>query len=323
MHGTMRKTSPALVVIMVLVTGGLVFASGTQEEARETFVSIGTASPAGAYYPLGVAMADIWNRNVDGTQFSAQETGGSVENINLIHSGEIESGLSNENIAYDAIHGHEPFATEMNIVGGWVLNNSNAVFVALGQSGITDVSDLRGRRVALGAPGSSANVFGEMVLAAAGLEEGDYDATYMGWQESADALNDGFIDAAIMVGGQPFPAITSLSVRTSVQVLTFDTEGFREVSDYPYATGVIPASMYDMAQDGDSVLIRSVVYLHPELSDELVYDMVKTVFDNIPTLTEAHPSATGTRLFTRDAAADISLEIHPGVLRYAEEVGEW
>jgi len=78
-----------------------------------------------------------------------------------------------------------------------------------------------------------------------------------------------------------------------------------------------------MKQDGDSVIIRSVVYISPDLSEEIVYDMVKQVFGNIPTLVSAHPSASGTRLFSEAAAKDISLEIHPGVIRYAKEVGEW
>ncbi|WP_319758085.1 TAXI family TRAP transporter solute-binding subunit [uncultured Sphaerochaeta sp.] len=313
----------SLISIMALSFG---FAQGEKEAsgaARPAFISIGTASAAGAYYPIGVALADVWNKTLPGTRFSSQETGGSVANLNMIASGELEMGMSNENVAYTAGLGQDPFKNPIDLKGGWILNNSNAIIVAMGDSGITSVSQLKGKKVSLGAPGSSANVFGELILASEGLEKGDYEQVFMGWQESADAMNDGFIDAALMVGGQPFPAVTSLSVRSDVQVLTFNTKRFRELSSYPYATDKIPADMYDMKQDGDSVIIRSVVYISPDLSDEIVYDMVKQVFENIPTLVSAHPSASGTRLFSEEAAKDISLEIHPGVIRYATEVGEW
>lgn len=314
-----------MMAIVLLLAVSFVSAQGGEETEgdRPAFVSIGTASAAGAYYPIGVALADVWNKTLEGTRFSSQETGGSVANLNMIANGELEMGMSNENVAYTASQGKDPFKTKIDVRGGWILNNSNAIIVAMGDSGITDVSQLRGKKVSLGAPGSSANVFGELILASAGIEKGDYEQVFMGWQESADAMNDGFIDAALMVGGQPFPAVTSLAVRAPVQVLTFDTAKYRALSRYPYATNKIPADMYDMAQDGDSVIIRSVVYISPDLSEEIVYDMVKQVFDNIPTLVGAHPSASGTRLFSKEAAEDISLSIHPGVIRYAEEVGEW
>ena len=241
----------------------------------------------------------------------------------MLASGELEMGMSNENVAYTAGQGGAPFTQRIDVQGGWILNNSNAIIVSMAKSGITSVSQLKGKKVSLGAPGSSANVFGEMILASEGIIQGEYEAVFMGWQEAADALNDGFIDAALMVGGQPFPAVTSLAVRSDVQVLTFNTQKYRELSTYPYSTDKIPAEMYSMKQDGDSVIIRSVVYIRPDLPEDIVYDMVKQVFDNIPTLETAHPSASGTRLFSVESAAEIGLTVHPGVIRYAKEMGEW
>ncbi len=313
----------ALILFVALQAGFGEGQSDQSEGGQPQFVSIGTASAAGAYYPIGVALADIWNKNIPGTRFSSQETGGSVANLNHISNGELEMGMSNENLGESAMKGKAPFKSEIAVYGGWILNNSNAIIVATGKSGITSVAQLRGKKVSLGAPGSSANVFGELMLQSEGIESGDYEAVYMGWQEAADALNDGFIDAALMVGGQPFPAVTSLAVRTPVQVLTFNTEKFRSLSSYPYATDKIPTDMYKMEIDGDSVVIRSVVYISPDLPEDIVYDMVKQVFDNIPTLVAAHPSAKGTRLFSEKSAADIGLPIHPGVIRYAKETGKW
>ncbi|MCX7786143.1 MAG: TAXI family TRAP transporter solute-binding subunit [Spirochaetes bacterium] len=318
-----------LVLMVFAITFGLNASpsqekSGSQKAApRPNFISIGTASAAGAYYPLGVAMANIWNKNIQGIKFNAQETGGGVANMNMLHNNEIEVGIANENIAYDAMKGNPPFKQQIKVQGGWVLNDSMAVLVALKKSGIKKVSDLRGKKVAIGAPGSSANVFGKLILKAEGIEENQFTPTFLGWQESADALSDGFVDAALMVGGQPFPAITSLALRTPVTILQFDTEKFRKLSTYPYTGGKIPAAMYKSDEDGDAVVIRSIVYLSPKLPEDLVYEMVKTIFANIPALAQAHPSGNQTRLLSKKEADEISLEIHPGVIRYAKEVGKW
>ncbi len=315
-----------MIMLMLFVFMQTGFAEGQRESeagGRPEFISIGTASPAGAYYPLGVAMAEIWNKNISGIRFSSQETGGSVANLNLISNNELEMGMSNENIGQKARKGDQPFKAPIDVYGGWILNNSNAIIVALEKSGITSVTQLKGKKVSLGAPGSSANVFGQLILESEGITEDEYEAVYMGWQEAADALKDGFIDAALMVGGQPFPAVTSLAVREPVQVLTFNTEKFRNLSSYPYATDAIPADMYKMSQDGDSVVIRSVVYIARDLPEDVVYEMAEQVFGNIPTLISAHPSARGMRLFSEKSATDINLPIHPGVIRYAEEKGAW
>ncbi|WP_068138170.1 TAXI family TRAP transporter solute-binding subunit [Limnochorda pilosa] len=304
----------------------LAFAAATPQALAASeypFVTIGTASPAGAYYPIGVAMADIWNRSIPGTRFSARETGGGVANMNLLASGQIEVGIANENIAYDAIMGNDPFGRKINVTGGWVMNQSMGVFVALRNRGLKSVEDLRGKRVSLGSPGSSANVIGELVLRAHGLEGGDYSPAYLGWQESADALSDGLIDAAFMVGGQPFPAIESLTVREDVTLLSIDGAKLRAAASYPYATGKIPADMYDLEEDGDGVLVRSIIYLQPDLPEDLVYEMVKQVFANVPALKAAHPSGDQAALLSPEAAEEISLLIHPGVIRYASEVGVW
>lgn len=290
--------------------------------AQARFVSIGTASPAGAYYPLGIALADIWNRAIPGISFSAQETGGSVANMNLLGSGEIELGMANENIAFDAYFGAAPFAREIREFSiGWTLNSSQAVFVALRNSGINDVSQLVARRVSLGAPGSSGNVIAQRILAANGIAEGTYTPVYLGWQEAADAMADGAVDAAIMVGGQPFAAIESLALRQPVNVLTFDDTDLNADGGYPLITAALPTSMYDTEYEGDSVVIRSIVYVRNDLDADLVRDMVAAVFENLDALAEAHPTGRQAEVIGVELAETLRLPLHPGAARYASERG--
>lgn len=316
-----RQAGRSLAYALVALVG-LTFSTGSAQKAPD-FVSIGTASPAGAYYPLGVAMADLWNRNIDGVRFSSQETGGSVANMNMLAGGTIELGIANENIAWNATQGNDPFANPVDANAGWTMNKSMGVFVAPRESGLEQVTDLRGKRVSLGTPGSSANVLGARVLESQGLDEGDYEAVYMGWQESADAMSDGFVDAAFMVGGQPFPAIQSLAVRTPVTILSFDEQMLADLPGFPLSTGNIPAEMYDMESDGVAVQVRSIVYVSPDLPEDLVYDMARVVFNNLPALAAAHSSGDQAELLSRADAELLDIEVHPGVIRYAEEVGAW
>ena len=320
----LRQAARAAALAVVLVAAGLGFGVAPPAKAgTPRFVTVGTASPAGAYYPLGVAMADLWNRSIPGVQFMARETGGGVANMNLLASGQIEVGIANENIAYDAIKGNAPFNRPIAVAGGWVLNQSMGVFVALQGRGLRSVEDLRGKRVSLGSPGSASNVLGVLVLESQGVPRNAIQPVYLGWQESADALKDGLIDAAFMVGGQPFPAIQSLAARARVTLLSFDGARFRASSTYPYVTGKIPRAMYNLDQDGDAVVVRSIVYLRPDLPEELVYRMVQVVFANIPTLRAAHPSGDEAALLSQADAREISLTVHPGVVRYAVEQGKW
>ncbi len=297
---------------------------GASPALAQDFVSIGTASPAGAYYPLGVAMADIWNRNIDGVRFSAQETGGGVANMNMLASGEIELGIANENIAWDAQVANEPFNRPIDFRGGWTMNASYALVVAAADSGLQSVSDLAGKRVSLGAPGSSGNVLGQRLLESQGVAEGQYSPVFLGWQEAADAIADGSLDAAVMVGGQPFPAVESLAVRMPIVILGFDSDRLAGSEGFPLVGGTIPAGTYTgFDQDADAILVRSIIYVNTDLSEDLVYEMVKAVFENIPALAAAHPSGDEAALLSQEQAAQLELEMHPGVVRYAQEVGAW
>ena len=315
-RGITRLVVPSLIAVALL--------AGTVVAQAPAFVSIGTASPAGAYYPLGVAMADLWNRNIDGIRFSAQETGGGVANINMLAGGEIELGIANENIAWDAGQGNEPFASPVEVQGGWTMNASYALIVASANSGLESVADLAGRRVSFGAPGSSGNVLGQRLLESQGVTEGSFTPVYMGWQESADAIADGSLDAAVMVGGQPFPAVESLAVRMPITILSFDAARLADSPGFPLVAATIPANTYnELAVDSDAIMVRSIIYVQPGLDEETVYQMVKVVFENVPALKAAHPSGDQAALLSEAQAAELGLTMHPGVIRYAEEVGAW
>lgn len=283
------------------------------------FVSIGTASPAGAYYPLGVAMAKIWNDAIPGVHFNAQQTGGSVANLNELNSGSIQVGFANANIVWKAINGMPPFKHKIKVDGGWILNASYGVFVTKASSGLKSVSQLRGKKISLGSPGSSANVVARRILASQGLKPGSYHAVYLGWQESADALADGSISAAFMIGGQPLPAISSLAVRTPVNILRFQKTKLAAQKGFPLAVSQTPAGLYSMKHRGDEIVVPSLVLIGRNMPSNLVYKMVKSVFNNIPQLKAANASGAEAALMKPSEAKRLGLRMQPGVIRYQKE----
>lgn len=280
------------------------------------FVSIGTASPAGAYYPLGVAMAQIWNKSIPGIHFNAEQTGGSVANLNELNSGSLQVGFANANIVWKALNGKAPFKHKIKVYGGWVLNSSYGVFVSKRSSGINTVAALKGKKISLGAPGSAGNVIAKRILASQGLKPGDYSAVYLGWQESADALADGSISAAFMIGGQPLPAISSLSVRTPVTILKFNHEKLAHQKGFPLPVSETPKKLYGTRHAGDEVVVSSLVLIGKGMPSHLVYKMIKNVFSNISTLKDANASGGETKLLPPKQAKRLGLKMHPGVLKY-------
>lgn len=280
------------------------------------FVSIGTASPSGAYYPLGVAMANIWNKAIPGVHFNAQQTGGSVANLNELNNGSLQVGFANANLVWKAVHGMPPFKHKVKVYGGWVLNASYGVFVTKQSSGLKTVEQLRGKTVSLGSPGSSANVVGKRILASQGLKPGSYHVVYLGWQESADALADGSISAAFMIGGQPLPAISSLAVRTPVRILRFAKQKLAAQGGFPLAVSQTPKGLYSAKFRGDEVVVPSLVMIGRTMPSSLVYKMVKSVFNNIKDLKAANASGAEAGFLKASEARRLGIQIQSGVLRY-------
>lgn len=317
------RSSIKLFLLAIGATLCTLAASGTAvASSAPKFVSIGTASPAGAYYPLGVAMAKIWNSDIPGIHFNATQTGGSIANLNELKSNSIQVGLANANIVWKALKGMPPFHNKIKVYGGWVLNASYGVFVVKKSSGIKTVSQLKGKKVSIGSAGSSANVEAQRILASQGLKSGDYHAVNLGWQESADALSDGSISAAYMVGGQPLPAISSLAVRTPVRILRFNRKKLAQQKGFPLRVSKTPKGIYKTSSRGDEIVVPSLVLFNRKLPKSLVYKMAKSVFSNISTLKAANASGSETKLINAKEAKRIGLPIHPGVLKYEKAAGK-
>ncbi|MCI7331746.1 MAG: TAXI family TRAP transporter solute-binding subunit, partial [Selenomonadaceae bacterium] len=188
-----------LAVAAVTVVAGC----GGSQGGGKQFLNIGTGGTAGTYYPIGGAMAEILNENIEGMNASAQSTGASVANINMLKDGEVDLAIVQNDITYYAVNGTEMFKDNKvdNIKGIAALYPETCQFVTLDSSGIKKISDLKGKRVAVGAAGSGAEANARQILAAYGITYDDIQVQYLSFGEGASALKDGNVDAAFLTAG--------------------------------------------------------------------------------------------------------------------------
>ncbi len=294
---------------------------GSQSPDR---VAIATGGTTGVYFPLGGAFANIISDNVDGVTANAESTGASVENINLLNDGDVDFAMVQNDISYYAYEGIEMFGEEdpvENIRGLATLYPETIQIVADAGAGIESVEDLAGKTVAVGAPGSGTEANARQILAAHGLTYDDITPDYLSFSEASDNLRDGNVDAAFVTAGTPTAAITDLSTQHDVVLLSLSQEMIDEIiAEYPYYAQVeIPAGTYRNQDEAvDVVAVMAMLTVRAELSEDLVYEVTKALFENLEDLENAH--ARGGDVSLESALDGMSLELHPGTQRYFDEM---
>ena len=215
------------------------------EGTPRRFASIGTGGTGGIYYPLGGALARMLGEAVPEVIFSAEVSGGSVENLNRVASGEVDLELAIGTTLAKAISGPEADRyAEVRVVAP-LYPNTTHVLVRPG-AGIETLADLRGRRVSVGADGSGTEQLARDLLAAVGLEAGAIEARYLSFGESSSALRDGAIDAAIISVGYPAAAVLEATTTSDVRLIAIDPATMTTITDrFPYYEAAsIPAGAY-------------------------------------------------------------------------------
>lgn len=294
---------------------------GSQSPDR---VAIATGGTTGVYFPLGGAFANIISDNVDDVTANAESTGASVENINLLNDGDVDFAMVQNDISYYAYEGIEMFEEEdpvENLRGLATLYPETIQIVADAGAGIESVEDLEGKTVAVGAPGSGTEANARQILAAHGLTYDDITPDYLSFSEASDNLRDGNVDAAFVTAGTPTAAITDLSTQHDVVLLSLSQEMIDEIiAEYPYYAQVeIPAGTYrNQDEPVDVVAVMAMLTVRAELSEDLVYDITKALFENLEDLENAH--ARGGDVSLESALDGMSLELHPGTQRYFDEM---
>lgn len=309
----------ALCVAGAALIAGCGGGSGSSAGGGKQFLNIATGGTAGTYYPLGGALAELLNQNIKGMNASAQSTGASVANVNMLKDGSVDIAFIQNDIAYYAANGKEMFKDNKveSIRGIAALYPETVQFVTTADKGIKSIADLKGKKVAVGASGSGAEANARQILGAYGLTYDDIDVQYLSFGEAADALKDGNVDVGVVVAGFPTAAIQDLAANKSAALVNIDAEhADKLMKQYPYFTKItVPKGTYPgQEEDVSTVAVKCVVVTTDKLSDDLGEQIVKAIYEHLDRMKSAH--AVG-KYITKDTALEgMSVKMNAGAEKY-------
>ncbi|MFN3351579.1 TAXI family TRAP transporter solute-binding subunit [Pseudorhodoplanes sp.] len=312
---------------LVLATAAIGVAMAGMAMAQQTNIAIATGGTGGVYYPMGGGMANVLSRYLPGVQATARVTGGSVDNLKLIGSKQSEVGLVMVDAARDALKGEDKFkGNPVDVRTLMVLYPNRMHVVTVEGKGIEKMSDLKGKRVSTGSPGSATEVMAFRVIEAAGLDrDKDMRRERLGVAESTNALKDGKIDAYFWVGGLPTAAVTDLGATPGVKLKLIDHSDTVEKMNAKYgglySEGVIPAKTYPgQDQDNKIAVVQNILVTNASMPDQTAYDIVKTLFEKRDEVALSHGEAKAIVLDTQNNK-NTTIPWHPGAEKYFKEIG--
>jgi TRAP transporter TAXI family solute receptor len=290
-------------------------------------LSIATGGTGGVYYPLGGGMAAVLSKYVDGMQATAEVTGGSVANLQLIGTGKPYIGLTMADATLDAYKGEDKFKGHpVPVRTLMVLYPNRMHVVTIEGSGINSIKDLKGKRVSTGSGGSATEVMAFRVIEAAGLDKDrDMKRERLGVAESVNAIKDRKIDAFFWVGGLPTAAVTDLATTPGIKIKMIDhaelVPAMNKKYGNLYVQDVIAKSVYHgMDKDNHQATVMNLLVAHQTMDDKTAYNIVKAVFDHKDDLVRVHKEAENFKLDNQKKAAS-PIPWHPGAVRYFAEKG--
>jgi TRAP transporter TAXI family solute receptor len=311
---------------VLLVAAGAVLATAGIA-AEQINLSIATGGTGGVYYPLGGGMANVLSKFVPGMQATAEVTGGSVANLQLIGTGKPYIALTMTDAAQDALKGVDKFKGKPVPVRTLMILYPNRMHVVTVEgTGINRIEDLKGKRVSTGSPGSATEVMAFRVIEAAGLDrDRDMRRERLGVAESANAIKDRKIDAFFWVGGLPTAGVTDLAATPGVKIKLIDHANLAAAMNKKYGNlyveDTIPRTTYPgMTADNKQVTVMNILVANENLSEQAAYNVVKAIFDHRKDLIAVHKEAENFKLENQKTASS-PLPWHPGALKYFKERG--
>src|SRR5919107_3371043 len=319
MTSAKRRFGVAIGLAAALFAGGVL--------AQQKAISIATGGTGGVYYPLGGGLANVLSRYRPGVQATAEVTGGSVDNLKLIGSGQSEIGFSMADAALDALQGQDKFKSgKVPLQTLMVLYPNRMHVVTIEGTGIDKVTDLKGKRVSTGSPGSATEVMAFRVIEAAGLDKDkDLKRERLSVAESVNAIKDRKIDAFFWVGGIPTAAVTDLAATPGVKMKLIDHGDLAEKMNAKYgklySAGTIPPGAYPGYDKPNTIVdVWNILVTGDRMSDDDAYKIVKTLVEKKAELVAVHKEAEAFSI--ENQKQDKSpIPFHPGALRYFKEKG--
>jgi TRAP transporter TAXI family solute receptor len=314
----MKKTKLAFVFCFaatLLIVGSV--------SAKTAFVGIGTGGTGGIYYPYGGGVAEIWSKHVKGVRAVAEVTGASVENVKLAHKGETVFGEVMGDVAVAGYNGTSKFkGKKQNILSMAIMYPNLLQIVALKKSGITNIEQVKGKNISTGSPGSGTNFMAEVVLKALGIPLDSFKDSRLSFTESANALRDGTIEVGTWSVGPGTSSILDLATTHDIRILSFTPEQTKKIleANSEYSSVELAGGVYKGVDEPVSTIgVWNVMICQKSLDTDLVYKLVKALYENNDYLVKIHPSAAYT---TPENAVKYSpIPLHPGTIKYLKEMG--
>ena len=312
----MKRASIILSICIVLALAGPV-------AAKTTFISIGTGGTGGIYYPYGGGVAEIWSRYVKGVRAVAEVTGASVENVKLAHKGETVIGEVMADVAVAGYEGLSKFkGKKHNILSMAIMYPNLLQMVALKKNSITNIEQVKGKNISTGSPGSGTNFMAEVVLKALGIPLDSYKDSRLSFTESSNALRDGTIEIGTWSVGPGTSSILDLATTHDINIIPFTSEQAKKilVANKSYSFVELAGGVYrGVDKPVPTIGVWNVIICQKSLDTDLVYELVKALYEHNDYLCKIHPSAAYT---TPENAVKYSpIPLHPGTIKYLKEKG--
>lgn len=303
---------------------GAALVSGAAVAQQQQFINVLTGGQSGVYYPVGVALSQIFGKDIPNVRSTAQVTRASAENLNLLQAGRGELAFTLADALSDAWNGNEEagFKTKLDKLRGVAGTYNNYVqIVANADSGIRTLADLKGKRVSVGAARSGTELNARAVFKAAGLSYQDLaKVEYLPFGESVELMKNRQLDATLQSAGLGVASIRDLATAVKIVVIPVPADVIAKIGNAAYQPAVIPANTYTgQTEDVPTAAIPNFLVTHSGVSDDVAYRMAKAMFDNLDTLYAAHNAAKSIK--RENAIKGMPVPLHPGAERYYREVG--
>ena len=315
------KRSPLIFLALAAMFIGI---SGCAEKGE--YITLGTATPGGAFIPVGNAIATTVEANKGDLdwQVGSKETKGTQENIRNLESGSLQFGLANAAISYFAYRGEGDWKTKREIRSVATIAPNVGLFLTIKGTGIKTIADLKGKRVVLGPAGAGFEYFLKPLLEAHGVKYSDMQVINGNYLDASNMIADGKADAAFMGGAIPIPIAGQLCNTQDVVFIKFDESAVEKLKKYPFFYEVtIPATAYsDLEEDMMGINVGNMQLLSYEsVPEDIVYNFTKIMYENRDAIAKQH--AAGKALNPKNIVRDFGTPFHPGAIKFYKEAGIW
>nr|WP_274626608.1 TAXI family TRAP transporter solute-binding subunit [Mesorhizobium shangrilense] len=296
---------------------------GAVPAKAQEFINVLTGGTSGVYYPLGVALSEIYGAGIQGARTQVQATKASVENLNLLQQGKGEIAFSLGDSVQEAVKGNKEagFPAPLDKLRGIAAIYPNYIQVVASQeSGIKSLADLKGKSLSVGAPASGTELNARAIFAAAGMKYEDLGKVeYLPFAESVELIKNRQLDATLQSAGLGVASIRDLATSLPINVVAVPKADVDKIGA-PYISVVIPAGTYDgQAADVETAAVGNFLITHDGVSEETAYQMTKLLFENLDKLSAAHAAAKA--IDPAKALDGMPVPLHPGAERYYKEKG--